>query len=228
MAMANYLVIGASSGIGLALSGILLGEGNNVFVIGRKPVAFVTRSYLADVVTDTLPVIEEPLDGLVYCPGSITLKPFRGLKLEDVRRDMDINVTGAFRVLQQYLPNLQRSESASVVLFSTVAVTVGMPYHASVAMAKGAIEGLTKALAAEWAPKIRVNCIAPSLTDTPLAARLLDTDVKRAGAAERHPLKRIGESSEVAAIANLLLGANTKSVTGQVWHVDGGMSSVRV
>jgi NAD(P)-dependent dehydrogenase (short-subunit alcohol dehydrogenase family) len=225
--MANYLIIGASSGIGKALSEILLAEGHNVLAIGRNEAPGVTKFYAANVVTDTLPAIDEVLDGMIYCPGSITLKPFRGLKLEDIRRDMDINTIGAVRVLQQYLPNLQKAESPSVVLFSTVAVTTGMPYHASVAMAKGAIEGLTRSLAAEWAPKIRVNCVAPSLTDTPLAARLLDTDAKRASAAERHPLKRIGESKEVASIAHLLLQTHTRSVTGQVWHVDGGMSSVR-
>lgn len=226
--MANYLIIGASSGIGQALAAQLLEENHTVFAIGRNPVAEAIKYYPADVVTDTLPAIEEPLDGIVYCPGSITLKPFRSLKTEDIRRDMDVNAIGAVRVLQQYLPNLQRAQSPSVVLFSTVAVSTGMAYHASIAMAKGAVEGLTKALAAEWAPKIRVNCIAPSLTDTPLAARLLDTDAKRLSAAERHPLKRIGDSRELAAVARILLSKDTGSVTGQVWHVDGGMSSVRV
>jgi len=226
--MANYLIIGNTSGIGKDLSALLIKEGHTVFAINRNPTDSASQSFCADVITDGLPVIEAVLDGVVYCPGSITLKPFRALKQEDFLKDMSINALGAVRVLQQYLPNLQKSAHPSVVLFSTVAVTTGMPYHASVAMAKGAVEGLTRSLAAEWAPKIRVNCIAPSLTDTPLADKLLDTDVKREGAASRHPLKAIGKSDDMARIAQLLLSDSTGFVTGQVWHLDGGLSSVRV
>jgi len=226
--MATYLIIGNTSGIGKDLSGLLIKEGHTVFAINRTPSDSANRSFSADVTTDALPAIEEVLDGIVYCPGSITLKPFRALKQEDMLKDLNINALGAVRVLQQYLPNLQRSAQASVVLFSTVAVTTGMPYHASVAMAKGAVEGLTRSLAAEWAPKIRVNCIAPSLTDTPLAAKLLETDVKREAAAGRHPMKAVGRSEDIARTAMLLLSDSTGFVTGQVWHMDGGLSAVRV
>ncbi len=225
--MQTYLIVGNRSGIGKALADMLMAQGHTVLAINRTEPPNATQSFCADVTTDLLPAIDRALDGIVYCPGSITLKPFRTLKLEDIQNDMNVNVMGAIRVLQRYLPNLQKAEHPSVVLFSTVAVTMGMPFHASIAMAKGAVEGLTRSLAAEWAPKIRVNCIAPSLTDTPLAARLLDSDAKRATAAERHPLKTIGNSDDIAAAALLLLGTSTSFVTGQVWHMDGGMSSVR-
>jgi 3-oxoacyl-[acyl-carrier protein] reductase len=224
----TILVVGASKGIGREISKQLLGKGARVIGISRTAAEDVSQHYTADVLTDALPVIEEQIDGIVYCPGSITLKPFRSLKADDIRRDMEISVMGAVRVLQHYLPRLQGSESASVVLFSTVAVQTGMPYHASVAAAKGAVEGLARSLAAEWAPVIRVNCIAPTLTDTPMAARLLDTEAKRLSAAERHPLKRIGDSSHIAAMACYLLSDAADLMTGQVIKMDGGISSVKI
>jgi 3-oxoacyl-[acyl-carrier protein] reductase len=225
--MANYLIVGATSGIGQALVQQLMKDGHSVFAIGRRMAEDVTMAYTADVTKDPLPAIAETLDGIVYCPGSITLKPFRALKPDELMNDMHINALGAVRVLQQYHANLQKAEAPSVVLFSTVAVGTGMPFHASVAMAKGAVEGLTRSLAAEWAPKIRVNCIAPSLTDTPLAAKLTDTEAKLGVAVNRHPLKRIGAPAEIAAAARFLLGADAAFVTGQVWHMDGGMSVVK-
>lgn len=225
--MGTYLIIGSTSGIGKSLAQQLSKSGHTVLGMNRNPDPEADRSYSTDVISDEFPVIEDVLNGIVYCPGSITLKPFRTLKQDDIIRDMAINVMGAVRVLQQYLPNLQKAERASVVLFSTVAVGVGMPFHASVAMAKGAVEGLVRSLAAEWAPKIRVNCIAPSLTHTPLAARLLETEAKQAAAAERHPLKTIGKPEDVAAAAMLLLSELAGFVTGQVWHMDGGISAVQ-
>jgi NAD(P)-dependent dehydrogenase (short-subunit alcohol dehydrogenase family) len=173
---------------------------------------------------DQLP---DALEGLVYCPGSIRLQPFHRLRDEDFSADFELNLLGAVRVLRAALPCLKAVERGSVVLFSTVAVATGMPMHASIAAAKGAVEGLTRSLAAELAPAIRVNAIAPSLTDTPLAAGLLRTERQRAAAAERHPLGRIGQPSDLAAAARFLLSDEAGWVTGQVLHVDGGMGRLR-
>jgi NAD(P)-dependent dehydrogenase (short-subunit alcohol dehydrogenase family) len=174
-----------------------------------------------------LPDIEEPLHGLVYCPGSINLKPFSSIKLDDFKLDFELNLLGAVRCLQSYHSNLLAANFASVVMFSTVAVQTGFPYHALVAASKGAIEGLTRTLAAEWAPKIRVNAIAPSLTNTPLAERMLREDVKKQAAAMRHPLKRVGEAEDLAHMAVFLLSEKASWITGQIMHVDGGVSSIR-
>jgi len=171
------------------------------------------------------PNIEGAIDGLIYCPGTINLKPFRALKAEDFLNEYNINFMGAVKSIKQYLPNLQLSESPSIVLFSTVAVQTGMSFHASIASAKGAIEGLTRSLAAEFAPKIRVNAIAPSLTATPLADKLINNESKLKASEDRHPLKKIGSSSDISHAVEFLLSANW--MTGQIMHIDGGMSALR-
>jgi NAD(P)-dependent dehydrogenase (short-subunit alcohol dehydrogenase family) len=178
----------------------------------------------------TLPDLPEEIQGAVYCPGTINLRSFRSLQVADFRQDLEVNLIGAIRFLQACQPRLKGrdGEPASVVLFSTVAVGQGMPMHASVAASKGAIEGLMRSLAAEWAPKIRVNAIAPALTDTPLASRLLSTPEKREAMATRYPLKRIGTAEELARAAMFLVSSESNWVTGQVLGVDGGMSSCRV
>jgi NAD(P)-dependent dehydrogenase (short-subunit alcohol dehydrogenase family) len=167
------------------------------------------------------------LDGLVYCPGTIRLKPLKGVKREHAFEDFEVNAWGAVQTLQANATLLQKALSASVVLFSTVAVQTGMPYHTSIAMAKGAVEGLTRTLAAEWSPAIRVNCIAPSLTDTPLAAPMLSNDAKREAAADRHPLKAVGNANGLASLATWLLAGGSDFVTGQVYTADGGIGSIR-
>jgi 3-oxoacyl-[acyl-carrier protein] reductase len=229
----HYIVAGSSSGIGAELTQKLLSKGYKVTGISRNEVAGFSDDYthihadLADTNT-TLPKIEGAVDGVVYAPGSITLKPFRSLSLNDFQNELNINLFGAIKTIQAFLPNLKLAEHASIVLFSTVAVSTGMPYHASIASAKGAVEGLTRSLAAELAPKIRVNVIAPSLTDTPLAAKLLSTPEKAEASAKRHPLGRVGTAGDIASSAEFLLGDNSTWITGQIIHVDGGMSSVKL
>ena len=217
----RVLIVGGNTGIGAALNEQLLAEGVETILISRNQGG-------VDVLDDepNFPVIDGAIDALVYCPGSINLKPFRGLKISDFQHDMNVNYFGAVKTIKNYLPNLKESKDASIVLFSTVAVQKGMPFHSSIAGAKGAVEGLTRALAAELAPTIRVNCVAPSLTDTPLAEKLLRNEKQREGAEQRHPLKAIGEAVDVAHMANFLISDKARWMSGQIIGVDGGMSSL--
>lgn len=232
--MRNYLIVGASSGIGKALSAALADSGNVVYgTYNKKRVPLETdsiRYYPLEVLDETvnLDFLPEKLDGIAYCPGTITLKPFERIKSTELISDFQLQVIGAVKVIQAAMPKLRNGNNTSIVLFSTVAVQVGLPYHSIVSMSKGAIEGLTKALAAEYAPKIRVNCIAPSLTDTPLAASLLNTEQKRDSASQRHPLKRVGTPEDIAYMAEFLLSEKSGWITGQVIHVDGGLSTVKL
>ncbi|MGV1011844.1 MAG: SDR family NAD(P)-dependent oxidoreductase [Flavobacterium sp.] len=230
--MKNILLIGGSYGIGLAIAKELQYE-NKVFIASRTN-ENLTDLHIThipfDALNDTLDTSQLPevIDGLVYCPGSINLRPFRGLKPESFEADMQINFISLVKVIQTILPNLTASNQSSIVLFSSVAASMGMPFHTSVAAAKGAIEGFAKALAAEYAPKIRVNVIAPSLTDTPLADKFLNNDVKKEKSAERHPLKRVGTSDDMAQMASFLLSEKSSWISGQIFHVDGGMSTLLV
>ena len=229
------LVIGGSSGIGLELVKILVHQGYTVYAGSRTSDAFAglpdVRHFAVDVRDEFLALKDLPpeLHGLAYCPGTIRLRPFQRLSNDEFLEDFRINHLGAVKVVQACLPHLKKpSSGASVVLFSTVAVKTGMPLHASVASAKGAVEGLTLALAAEFAPCIRFNAIAASLTDTPLAENLLSSEDKRRAAAERHPLKRIGSVRDIAHLAAHLLSDNGSWITGQILHADGGLGSLRI
>lgn len=230
--MKNIVVVGGTKGIGKNIADLL--DKSNVFVLARTknelPDTANAHFIGADVTRQTidLSMLTEVIDGLVYCPGSINLKPFHRLTQQDFLNDWDINFMGAVRIIQQLLPNLKKAEIPSIVLFSTVAVAIGMPFHASIAAAKGAVEGLTKSLAAELAPKIRVNCIAPSLTQTKLAEKLVNTPEKMEGGAKRHPLQRIGQTSDIAEMACFLLSDKASWITGQIMHADGGMSTLKV
>ncbi len=226
----KYLIVGGSKGIGKACTELLLEQGNEVIVAARTndeishlPVEFVEVDVLGDV--STLEDFDD-LNGLIYCPGSINLRPFNRFSEDEFKADFELNVMGAIKCIQTCLPALKKG-NGSVVLFSTVAVQQGMAFHASVAASKGAIEGLTRSLASEFAPHVRVNAIAPSLTDTPLAEALLSNDKKREASEERHPLKRVGKAQDIASMAVHLVSENGSWITGQVIGVDGGMSRVR-
>lgn len=228
--MKHYLIVGASSGIGLELASQLQLQ-NEITALARTQKSLNelpnTTFYEVDITHENpnFPQIDKPIDGLIYCPGTINLKPFRSLKSEDYLAEWNTNFLGAVKTIKQYLPQLQQAENPSIILYSTVAVQTGMAFHASISSAKGAVEGLTRSLAAEFAPKIRVNAIAPSLTQTSLAEKLLNAEAKLKSAEERHPLKRIGAPKDIVEATLFLLNATW--VTGQILHVDGGMSSVR-
>jgi len=236
--MKNILLIGGSSGIGYELS-MKLENDHKVFVSTRNPDKFSGSNINAqkldldedyrldldeDYNTDWLP---DSLDGFIYLPGTINLRPFKGLKPSTFIDDFNINILGCVKILQAVLPRLQSSESASVVFFSTVAVKLGMPFHSSVSASKGAIEGLTRSLAAEFAPKIRVNAIAPSILNTPMSEKFLNSETKIENARNRHPLKEIGSAKDIAEIVKFLLLDESKWMTGQIIPFDGGMSSVK-
>ena len=231
--MANYLIIGGSSGIGSALVAQLIEEGHQVFATyNTHPVtsSFPNLSYYPlNVLDETLNLsfLPEKLDGIAFCPGAIQLKPFARIQPADFIADYHLQVVGAIKVIQGALPALKNAEQASIVLFSTVAVQLGLNFHSLVSASKGAIEGLTKSLAAELAPKIRVNAIAPSLTNTPLASSLLNSDQKIEANAERHPLKRVGKPEDISAMAAFLLSPKTSWMTGQILSVDGGMGTIK-
>jgi len=230
--MKKYLIIGASSGIGKALAQQLADQGYNVYGTFNENSTDISgvsfhRLNVEDDEID-LGFLPDELDGLAYCPGTINLKPFHRIKPETFRSDYELQVIGAIKVIQSALPRLKKRDVSSIVMFSTIAVQIGFPFHSLVASSKGALEGLTKSLAAEYAPRIRVNCIAPSLTHTPLAARLLSSEEKAEAQASRHPLKKIGSSDDIAAMARFLLTDQSSWISGQVMHVDGGLSTLKV
>ncbi|MBX2963651.1 MAG: SDR family oxidoreductase [Cyclobacteriaceae bacterium] len=230
MATKNYVLIGGSYGIGASLADVLSKE-NNVFVLSRTTPQHSNSKHIQfDALTQPIDLTQLPdaIDGLAYLPGTIQLKPFHRFTEDDFLNDFKLNALSAARVIRELLTPLKTAAESSIVLFSTVAVQQGMPFHASVAMAKGALEGLTRSLAAELAPKIRVNAIAPSITDTPLASKILSSEDKKKVSGERHPLKRVGEARDIAQAAAYLLTDESSWISGQVIHVDGGLSALRV
>ena len=224
----RILLIGGSHGIGYHLAQ-LLAENCDVYIASRTKelIEEMNVTHIPfDAQSDTLDLslIPDQLDGFVYCPGSINLKPFKMLSLDIFREEMEINFFNMIRIVQDVMPRM--TEGSSMVFFSTVAVSTGMPFHTSIAAAKGAVEGFARALAAEYAPKVRCNVIAPSLVDTPLAARLLNNDRKKEMMADRHPLKRVGKAEDIAGLASFLLQDSGSWITGQVLGVDGGLSAL--
>jgi NAD(P)-dependent dehydrogenase (short-subunit alcohol dehydrogenase family) len=229
--MSNYLVVGGSGGIGSAICSELLQQQHQVWSTYKtKPsnLPNVTNIQYDVFGNEGIPQLPEVIDGIAYCVGAIQLKPFHRINPDDFIHDYRLQVLGAIKVIQQCLPALKKSSAPTIVLFSTVAMQMGFNFHSLVASSKGAVEGLTKALAAEFAPTIRVNCVAPSITNTPLAASLLNTAEKINATAEKHPLKKIGEPSDIANITSFLLSDKSKWITGQILHVDGGMSAIKL
>lgn len=227
----TYVLIGGSYGIGASLAELLEKRGHQVYVLSRTlPSRTGVKHIPFDVLAQEpdLSQLPEVIHGMAYMPGTLNLKPFHRYAQEEFIHDFTLNAVGATRCIRALLPALKKAGQSSIVLFSTVAVQQGMPFHASVAMAKGAIEGLTRSLAAELAPQIRVNAVAPSLTQTPLAARILSSEEKIKSSGERHPLKRVGSPFDIAAAAAYLLDDESAWLTGQILKVDGGLSAVRL
>jgi 3-oxoacyl-[acyl-carrier protein] reductase len=227
--MKKILIIGGSKGIGNAILQQQL-ENNTVITISRNAPEITHPSlthYSLDVLQDILPEIES-LDTLIYCPGSITLKPIGSLSIDDFRNDFEINVIGAVKVIQKYLPVLKKGNQPSILLFSTVAAKLGMPFHASIATAKAGVEGLVKSLGAELASSIRINAIAPTITDTSLAAGILRNDRMKENMVERHPMKGYLQPEEVANMADFLISEKAKSISGQIFEMDYGIVSFKI
>jgi NAD(P)-dependent dehydrogenase (short-subunit alcohol dehydrogenase family) len=227
--MKNIVIIGGSKGIGNAILRYAI-EDNNVINISRNLPEIShpnLTNYQLDVLVSELPDIEQ-VDVLIYCPGSINLKPIMSLGIDDFRNDFEINVIGAVKSIQKYLPTLKKGTNPSIILFSTVAAKLGMPFHASIATAKSGVEGLVKSLGAELAPTVRVNAIAPTITETSLSAAILRNDRMKENMIERHPMKGYLDPEEVAGMAKFLMSDSAKSISGQVFEMDYGIVSFKI
>jgi NAD(P)-dependent dehydrogenase (short-subunit alcohol dehydrogenase family) len=229
--MKNIVIVGGSSGIGLEL--VKLFEHNNWNVIAtyftnpvedREFVRYVHFNSLTQLLDSN--DFPDCIDGLIYCPGVIKLRQFHRTTTDQFLEDYKIQVLGAINSIQVLLPHLKKSEQASIVLFSSIAASRGFKYHSLVSSSKGAIEGLSKTLAAEFAPIIRVNVIAPSITDTPLAQNFLNSEIKRDFHRKMNPLNKFGSPSDISELAFYLLSEKSSFITGQIFHIDGGISTI--
>ena len=226
--MRHILIIGGTKGIGKAIIDLLIEE-NKIICMSRSVSNYNHENYnhiQLDATLDNYPDLEK-IDSLVYCPGSINLKPISTLSIEDFRNDFELNVIGAVKSIKKYLPLLKKGENPSILLFSTVATKLGMPYHASVSASKSAIDGIVKTLGAELAPKIRINAIAPTITNTELASKILRNEKVLENMIERHPLKKILSANEVAKMAKFLISEDGSSISGQIINMDAGIVSFK-
>ena len=227
--MKNIVIIGGSKGIGNAILKQVI-ENNKVFNVSRNLPEISHPNLInhqLDVLSSELPDIEN-VDVLIYCPGSINLKPITSLGIDDFRNDFEINVIGAVKSIQKYLPKLKKGTNPSIILFSTVATKLGMPFHASIATAKSGVEGLVKSLGAELVSVVRINAIAPTITETSLAAGILRNDRMKENMVERHPMKGYLKPEEVASMANYLISDQAKSISGQVFEMDYGIVTFKI
>lgn len=226
--MRTIVIVGGSKGIGKAITASLVDENKIINISRSKPLQHQNITHFScDVLTDNLPELDE-VDSLIFCPGSINLKPINRLSLDDFRNDFEINVIGAVKAIQHFLPSLKKGSNPSILLFSSVATKLGMPFHASIAASKAAVEGLTKSLGAELAPTIRVNAIAPTITATDLASKLLRNERMIENITERHPLKKFLKPEEVADLASFLISEKALSISGQVFALDCGIVSFKI
>lgn len=227
--MKTYIVVGGSRGIGNAIVHTLLKSYKVINISRIKPELLHNNltHYDCDILTNELPEIDAA-DGLVYCPGSINLKPIGRLSLDEFRADYEINVIGAVKAIQKYLNIIKNGDHPSIVLFSTVATKLGMPFHASVAAAKSGVEGLVKSLGAELATTLRINAIAPTVTNTDLASKLLRNDKMIENITERHPMKKFLQPQDVANMAEFLLSVKSSSISGQIFEMDYGIVSFKL
>ena len=226
--MRHILIIGGTKGIGKAIIDLLIEE-NKITCMSRNVSEYNHENYnhlQLDATLDNFPDLDK-IDSLVYCPGSINLKPISTLSIEDFRNDFELNVIGAVKSIKKYLPLLKKGENPSILLFSTVATKLGMPYHASVSASKSAIDGIVKTLGAELAPKIRINAIAPTITNTELASKILRNEKVLENMIERHPLKKILSANEVAKMAKFLISEDGSSISGQIINMDAGIVSFK-
>jgi len=225
--MKNVLIVGGTRGIGRAVAETLIA--NKTILSRTEEVNKIegVNYIIGDATNENIEFNFDTLDAIVYCPGSINLKPFTSLKKQDFINDLEVNLFGAINIIQKNIRLLKKSENASVVMFSTIASKVGMPFHASISAAKSALEGLTKSLAAEYAPKIRFNCIAPSLTDTSLSQKLLSNEKVKENSINTNPMKQIGDPKDIASLVNWLISDESKWFTGQILNFDGGHSSIK-
>ncbi|RZO97485.1 MAG: SDR family oxidoreductase [Flavobacteriales bacterium] len=227
--MNKIIIVGGSRGIGKQIINELVDDNMIINLSRNKPELTHTNltHHNIDILNSDLPDLED-VSSLIYCPGSINLKPISRISLDEFREDFEINVIGAIKAIQKYLPCLKKSNDASILLFSTVATKLGMPYHSSVAASKSAIDGLVKTLGAELAPKIRVNAIAPTITKTDLASKLLRNEKVIENMIERHPLKKILMPEEVSKMAKFLVSKDASSISGQIFNLDAGIVSFKL